>query len=304
MIQIPQNIVKKKKGIIKLLTICITLVIITGLYINNATNYVMVRFNELGPLSRNMVVYYNGFNLGRVGPLGPATAYKHTLVKVNLIGENINLPQNTTVFVGSFPNGDLYLQLAYPKSPSLNKMKRGDILEGISPYSLEQFMMGQNISGVTDVVSMHIIKALNSADAANQEIKVFFRAGTDLIKGNEKGIDTSIKNTISMTKNLAQMAENLNQTSKKLNNAVDETLLKNTTTNINDTTTNIKDTTGNISKATKDIDKTMKKVDDTISELNSTAKNLNYMTNGLNGTLSKRFAGIRILFGTPVKPKF
>ena len=184
----------------------------------------------------------------------------------------------------------------YPTSPSLNTIKRGDVLEGISASNLEQFMMGQNVSGVTDVVSMHIIKALNSADAANQEIKVFFHAGTDLINENKRGINTSVNNVISMTKNLADMAENLNQTSQKLNNAIDETTLR-------DTTTNIKDTTGNISRATKDIDKTMKKVDDTISQLNVTAENLNGITSGLNSTLSKRFAGMRILFGTPIKPK-
>ena len=83
---------------------------------------------------------------------------------------------------------------------------------------------------------------------------------------------------------------------KKINNALDEKSLK-------DTTSNIKNTTENLSEATKDIDKTMKKIDDTISQVNIAAQNLNSITSGVNETLSKRFGGMRIIFGTPIKPQ-
>lgn len=295
----PEDISKIKTRIPKLLAILITLLLITGIYIfmyNNNMYYVIIRFNELGALAKNMPAYYNGFRIGKVVDIEPDKDFKHTLVRVNLIRNNINLPQNTTVKVENFPNGELYLQFMYPESPSLKTIKRGDMLEGIAPYSLEQFMLGQNISGVTDIVTLHVIQALRATEIANLEIREFFKNTSTLVEENRAGISTSVNNISAMTKSLAQMAENLNQSSRKINNALDEKTLKNTTSNI-------KDSTDNISKATKDIGKTMKKVDDTIFQVNATAQNLNSITSGLNETLSKKFGGMRVMFGTTVKQK-
>lgn len=294
MTKFSKNILKQKKEIKKSLILLIIFLIAVGIYIYNMTYYVLVRFDELGPLTKNMAAYYNGFKIGKIVRIEPDDDFKHTLVKVNLFDQDINLPQNSTVNVQKFPNGELYLQFLYPNSPAFRTIKRGDILEGIAPYNLEQFMLGQNIAGVTDVVSQQIIKTLNATEIANIEIKIFFQNSSKLINENRKGINTSVNNTAVMTRNLAQAAENLNQTSKKLNNALDEKTLK-------DTTINIKETTENVAKATKDIDKTIKKIDDTISHANSAAENLNSITGGINGTLSKKFAGMRLLFGTPVK---
>jgi ABC-type transporter Mla subunit MlaD len=308
--KIKQNIPKVKKDIKRMSIILICFLAVTWLYIYNTRYYVIVRFNELGPITKNMAVYYNGFKVGKIASIEPDNDFRHTLVRVNLNAKNLKLPQNTTVYVENLPNGELYLQFVYPESPSLTTIKRGDVLEGISPYSLEGFMLGQNISGVSDVVSIHVIKALQATEIANIEMRNFFKNSSELVEGNSQEIKESTKNTAAMTKSLAEMAENLNQTSKKLNNSLDEkslrdstTNIRNSTSNINDSTSNIKETTENICKATKDIDKTMKKIDDTVSKANSTVENLNSMTTGLNETLSKRFGGARIMFGTPIKPK-
>lgn len=301
--EFPENFFKKKKNVNKLLIISIILLIISGIYIYNSTYYVIIRFDELGPLTKNMSAYYNGFKIGKIVRIEPDQDFKHTLAKVQLSHNDINLPQNTIVQVERFPNGELYLQFVYPSSPAFNTIKRGDMLEGITPYSLEQFMLGQNISGVTDVVSQHVIKTLNATEMANIEIKIFFQNASKVINENSKGINASVNNTNAMTKSLAQMSENLNQASKKLNNSLDETNLKGTTSNIKDATSNIRATTDNISQATKDIDKTIKKIDDTISQANATAQNLNSITSGLNQTLSKKFGGMRVMFGAPVQQK-
>lgn len=294
--KVEENILKKDKKFTKLLGLFLIFAGIIWLYIYNTSFYVTIRFGELGALAKNMPVYYNGFKIGKIVKIEPDVDFKHTIVRVNLDNKNINLPQNTTAKVENFPSGELYLQFVYPKSPSLGKMQRGDLLEGIAPYSPEQFMLGQNISGVTDIVSIHVIKALKATEIANMEMTNFFKNSSKLINENSKEINASVNNTVKMTKNLEQMAQNLNQASKKLNEAIDKEILK-------DTTYNIKDTTGNISKATKDIDKTMKKIDDTVSEANAAAKNLNSITSGLNEAMCKRFAGMRVMFGKPLKSK-
>lgn len=277
------------------------LLIIFWAYFYYTAFYVVIRFNELGPISKNMTAYYNGFKIGKITHIGPDSNFQHTLVKVNFNSKDVDLPQNVTVYVERFPNGELYLQFIYPQSPSLRKLKRGDILEGIAPYSLEQFMLGQNVSGVTDVVSIHVIKALQATEVANQEMRAFFENTSKVITENNKAIKASVDNTAAMTKSLAQTADNLNQASKKINNAIDETILKNTTVNVMDSTSSLKDITQSIAIATKDMDKTMKKVDDTVTQVNAAAENLNTMTSGINQTLSKRFGGMRIMFGTSVK---
>lgn len=297
------NNISKKEKRLSGLALFLLLVGVVWFYFYATTFYVIVRFDELGALAKNMPAYYNGFKIGKIVSIEPDVDFKHTIVRVNLDNKNINLPQNTTAKVESFPNGELYLQLVYPKSPSLRTMQRGDLLEGIAPYSPEQFMLGQNISGVTDVVSIYVIRALKATEIANMEMTNFFKNSSKLINENSEGIIEIVNNTVFITETLGQMSENLNQTtknlnqtSKKINGSIDEKTLK-------DTTLNVKATTENISKATKDLDKTVKKVDDTISELNATAKNLNSITSGLNQTLGQRFGGMRVMFGKPVKSK-
>ncbi len=285
----------------KILIISICILIIVCIYIYNNTYYIFVRFNELGPVSKNMSAYYNGFKVGKIVQIDPDEDYKHTIVKVKLIAKNLKLPQNTTVQVKSFPNGELYLQFIYPQNSSLKLLCRGDMIEGITPYSLEEFMLGQNVSGVTDMVSIHVIKALDAMGVANMEMENFFRNTSKVIEGNRESIDASIHNVEDMTKSLAKTAENLNNASAKINKSLDTDVLKNSTLNIRDSTSNIKETTENINKATKDIDQTIKKLDSTMSEVNSAAANINQITGGLKQTLSKKFGGMRVILGTPIK---
>jgi len=281
----------------KMFIILAALITLCAIYFyNNSSFYVIIRFDELGALTKNMAAYYNGFKIGKIVRIQPDKDFKHTLVKVNLIYKDIKLPQNTTVHVQNFPNGELYLEFLYPDSPSFKALKRGNLLEGIAPYSLEQFMLGQNISGVTDVVSLHVIQALKATEIANMEMKNFFENTSKIIRENSDEIQASTKNAQAMTKSLAQMADNLNQTAKKLNNALDTATLK-------DSTINIKTTTENISQATKDLGKTMKKVDETVAQIQATSENLNSITSGVNETLSKKFGGVRLMFGKPVSPR-
>lgn len=300
--KLTETLIKIIKASKKLLIFLAVTGLIVGIYLYFSAFYIIIRFNELGPLTKGMSAYYNGFRIGKISSIEPDKDFKHTLVKVNFVQKNINLPQNSTVQMERFPNGELYLQFIYPSSPSFKTLQSGDMIEGMAPYNLEQFMLGQSVAGVTDMVSLHIIKALNSADVANQQMQIFFKTTSKLINENNTGINAAVNNTVNMTKNLAQASQNLNLASKKLNNAIDSSLFKDATVNIKDTTANIKDTTGNIANATKDIDKTVKKIDDTITQLNATAENLNMITNGVNQTLSKKFGGMRVLFSSSTKP--
>ena len=296
-----KNIGEKRNRISKPFLIMIFLVAAVWAYIYFSTFYIIVRFDELGRISKNMSVYYNGFKVGKIVSIEPDRDFKHTLAKVVFSVKKLNLPDNTKVELKSFPSGELYLQLVYPSSVSLKNLKRGALLEGNAPYNLEQFMLGQNISGVTDVVSIYVIRALNAMEVSNMEMKMFFENTSLIMTDNRQAINESInnftimsENLAEMAKNLNQMAKNLNETSAKVNRALNTDIIKGSTQNLNETT-------GNINEATKGLGDTMAKIDDTINHANSVAKNLDCITTGLNHTLSKRFGGMRVMFGTPVK---
>lgn len=267
-----------------------------GFYLYNANDYVIVRFDELGSVGKNMNAYYNGFKVGRIISVEPDVDFKHVLAKLKFNTKNINLPQNTTVRVQSFPTGELYLEFIYPQSPSLKPIVRGTVLEGIAQYNVEEFMQGQNVSGMTDIVTVHVVRTLRATEIANQEIQLFFRNASSLVNENRKGVKKSVNNAEKMTANLAQMAANLNDLSDKLNKSIDENALK-------QTTSNVKDSSENIAKLTQDLDKTVNNIDATVDEFHSAAQHLNAVTSGLNTSLSKRFGGMRVMFGTPTSGK-
>lgn len=254
--------------------------------------YVLIRFKELGPLTKNMTAYYKGFVIGKSTSVGPDEDYKASIVKVVLKHENTMLPSNTFVIVGQFPNGQNYLEFIYPDKPTLRLMGKGDVLEGITSYSLEQFMHGQTRSGTTDLVSENVIKTLNTTDETNREIQNFFATASEVLQENRQNIKQTTQNTAKMTASLAQSAKNtvsmtasLAQSAKTLNEA----------------TENIKTTTADINKATKDTDKTTNKIHSTMSEFHAAAANINKITAGMLRVLNKKFAGMRILFGRPIQ---
>lgn len=96
---------KNKNLIYRVLFICI---ITTGIYFIYQMlfgNYVLVRFKDLGPLTKNMPVYYKGFVIGKTTHVGPDEDYKASIVKVKLNNEYKKLPKNTFVIVQNFPTG-------------------------------------------------------------------------------------------------------------------------------------------------------------------------------------------------------
>lgn len=282
--KLSEIILKHAKAIFNLLIIVGVLLGLYWVYQTFYEYYVFVRFKELGPLTKNMAAYYKGFVIGKVTNIGPDDDYKASIVKVVINNENTRLPSNTFVVVQKFPDGQNYLEFIYPDKPALRLMQKGDVLEGIANYSLEQFMHGQTRWGVTDVVSEYTLKALDSADETNREIRMFFKEASEILRENRQSIKQTAQNTEKMTESLAKAAENLNKTSQ----------------NFIEISQNIKTTTTDINNSTKGMDKTTNKISSILSQIQATATNLNKITAGLLQVLSKRFAGMRIMFGKPL----
>ncbi len=286
-----ESIAKHGKIIINWIVIIIFLSGMYWIYQTFFEYHVYVRFKELGPLTKNMPVYYKGFIVGRVRNIGPDDDYKASIVKIIINEKNIKLPANTFVIVQKFPNEQNYLEFIYPDKPSLRFMSRGDILEGIAHFSIEQFMHGQVRMGTSDIVSENVLKALSSAEKTNLALQDFFSTASVILKENRQNIKQTVKNTTVITSSLAQAAKNTSDFTENLVQA---------TQNISESSKNFKTTTTDVNEATKNLGKTSEKIDSIITDVQQTASNLNKITTGIYRLLCKRFAGVRIFLGRPI----
>lgn len=270
--------------------------------------FVMVKFVELGPLYNSMPVYYKGYKIGKTKNIKPSEDYKYTLVRIILYPKKLGLPENISAKVKKLESGKDYIELIYPKEPSSNNLRNGSIIEGKTSMDIQSFMSAQADSGALTSMSDNLSKTLTSAEKTSNEIKAFFADTRVILKDNRQNLRATTENTAETMENLALMSGSLADLTSKINNSIPEDKIKNTISNIDKSSTNIKESTESLKSilisidiATKNLDKTIAKIDSTIDEANKIAINIKKMTAGFCDVLGKRFAGMRIIFGKPMK---
>ena len=72
-------------------------------------------------------------------------------------------------------------------------------------------------------------------------------------------------------------------------------------TSIDESVKNVQTLTSSLNGTTQSINTAMPRIDTTLYETQSLVSNANAITCGIRQTLSKRFGGLRILFGKTVK---
>jgi ABC-type transporter Mla subunit MlaD len=264
--------------------------------------YINARFSELGPLSQSMPVYYKGYKIGKTKEIKPSEDYKYTLVSILLFPKNLKLPENTFAKVKKLGIGRNYIELEYPQKPSEKFLSRGGIIEGKTSVDIESFMSAQADSGALSSITDNASKTLKSMDEMSQDIGAFFSLFTLILDDNRDNLKQS-------SKNMAQMSNHLNQISSKLDNSIKPNTFKNSLNNVEKSsanvqaaTDNLKQITQNLNTATKDLDKTVAKIDSTVTEANAITITIRKITCGFHAMLSKRFAGMRLIFGKPIEP--
>ena len=175
-----KNIGEKRNRISKPFLIMIFLVAAVWAYIYFSTFYIIVRFDELGRISKNMSVYYNGFKVGKIVSIEPDRDFKHTLAKVVFSVKKLNLPDNTKVELKSFPSGELYLQLVYPSSVSLKNLKRGLFSNGLSDVTIST----TGVAGPTGGTLTKPVGLTYIAIGTKDKVHVF----RHIFKGNRKDV--------------------------------------------------------------------------------------------------------------------
>lgn len=280
----------------KIYFIILTIVIlIIGFLLYNKLAFLnlVVKFDELEPFDKQMNVYYKGFKIGKTTKIYPDKDYQNTYLKLKLHPHNINLPDNITARIRKSALNN-YINIEYPDSPSLSKIKNYDVIKGKITRDLNTTIterLGED--GIVEIVD----DATGLIESANTTVK---NLGDIFAQVND--ILTDMRGDILLaSSNLAKTTTNLKEMSSKLNNSVDEKGMKVSVKNIEETTENIKQITQELNGITLQIDRaTVPIVNSVLCETNSTMKNVKEITGGIKNTLKKHMGLGRLIFGRPI----
>ena len=264
-------------------------------------------FEDLEPFPKNLNVYYKGFKLGRTVRVHPSKDFTDTHVEMILNAKNLSLPDNTTAKIKTKNKKD-YIELEYPNAPSITYLKNHSMILGKKGLNIGDYIDKQAEAGGLDEIKDNLNNTVASAGDTLDALTELFGTANDILKD----LRPSLKIT---AENLAITSNNLKDASEELNKSLKPKRLQNSFANIEQTTLNIERTTKNFENSSLNINKTtehinndtVKILDCVIANFNSIIDNVNIILNNTNDivqgfkvTLSKRFAGIKIMFGKPM----
>lgn len=287
---------KFKTPIIILIILLMLLWIFQDLFHKQIT----AEFTELTPFSKNMPVYYKGFKVGKTVKIKPNKEYTATRIKIILFPHDLILPANVIAKIKTRDKDFDYIELEYPTSPELKKLKNGDVIEGKTSLDLKDILQQQADAGALNDVSERIVQTLDSVKDTSKALTNLFETIEDTIIQNQKNLETT-------SYNLAQMSKNMNSLTTKIDDSMTQKQLKNIANKISLTSNHLEKTTKNLENITKNIDDSTQSLNSTMNGINTSVQNVSgitcdvrKITYGLSNTMQKNFSGFRLLFGKAV----
>lgn len=266
-------------------------------------NHITVKFAHSGPLYKNMPVYFRGYKIGQSLDVKPSEDYKHTLVKVWLYPRNPKLPEDVTAKVKKLNPNENYIDLINFDETLTEVLKNGSTIDGEPAFDLDAFLSDIDDSGVLIPLLQNFSDVLVSANKTSEEIRNFFSDSRLVVNDNRQSLKEA-------SQNFNQTSKSLKKLTSKFNNSITEDKLNNTTSGVDKSVTNIqaasesiKNITSSVDCATRNLSQTVVNLDSALCETKAVATNAKAITGGLRETLGKRFAGLRLIFGQPLKEK-
>ena len=269
-----------------LIVLGIILLILIGAYINYRMHYIKVKaeFEQLEPFPDSLPVYYRGFKLGRSTKVYPSKDFTKTYVELVLNINELALPENSAIKI----------KTKNKKDPSVEYLKNGSTMKGEVCYNLSSYLSAQAENGGFDDLQDNLNTTISAAGDTLEALTTLLNTGNEILVDAKPDINKSVKNLTVATENLADLT-------KKMNTSAKSEYLDNTFKNVNDTTENIEKITAHSASITEKIDKqTVNLVDCLIKNINNVVLNINEIVCGLKSTLSKKFGGMRLIFGKPI----
>lgn len=259
--------------------------------------YLTVEFNEARPVRNKIPVYYKGYRIGKVDKIKPSKDFKSTKITIVLYPRHLQLPSNTTALLTRDKRGNNFetdfINLIYPEEPTETILKSGDNIIGVTTVDIESFFSEKAISGELDAITKNANSLLEDLQTTSQALTMLMQILQDTVNENRP----AIKNT---TENLAEMSNQLKNFATKLNNSVDQKEIQSTLSNLNETSNNVVTITNDLNSITKSINTKTSNITNSLNNADKITNDLATITTGLKTTMSKNFAGFRLLFGKPI----
>lgn len=250
---------------------------------------IIIHFNDLEPLRERLSVYYNGFKIGRSIKIYPGKDYKSTLMDIRVDLRKLRLPANTTATLRRKDKKD-YIELVYPKSPYLEKLKNNDIIEGYLGINFEHYLQDQAESGGLDEIKENVNTTIVSAGKTFDSLTLMIDILADILKDVQPIAINTVKNFELTSKNLAEASLEINKSISK--GYIDKSLY-----NIQLTSDNLVLTTKNTTGFTDGLNKQSSiLVNCLLKNLNSLVCNINIIVENVKDTLNKNLGGLRLIF--------
>ncbi len=252
--------------------------------------HIFVKFVKSGPLFKGMPVCFRGYKIGQTQEIILSEDYKYTLVKIVLFPKNPKLPKDIEGVVKKHDFLRNYIDLIASDEPSTKLLENGDIIKGIPFYDTGTFL--------AEVADSKLIQNFSNTalnlNSAGTEIKSFFSDSRSVLMDNRQNLKST-------TSSINKITTDLNTSFNKNKLGDTASSVEKTANNIQIATENIKNITQSVDCATRNLDKTVAKIDSTMSKANAVASNAKVITGGFREVLGKRFAGLRLIFGKPLK---
>lgn len=271
-----------------------------GIYrLNNL--HVTAVFDELEPFPHNINVYYKGFRLGRSTKVYPSKDFTQTYVDMNLHMDDFSLPDNITAKVKTKNKRD-YIELIYPDMPSVTYLKNHSKIKGEKGINFASFIQDQADSGGLDDLTGNLSETVEDAGETMKALTDLFHTANDILVDLRPSLKESGENLAITTRNLSVASDNIANVSVGINRSAKPKILDNTFSNIELITRNLELTTSNTALLTKRADReTVLLLNCLLKNANKVVLNINDIIKGFKVTLSKRFAGMRLIFGKPLE---
>lgn len=257
------------------------------------TTKITIHFEDLEPLEQHLPVYYNGFKIGHTTKIYPNKDYKSTMVDTRLVLKKLVLPANTSAVIRRKDKKD-YIELEYPDAPYIEHLRHKDVIEGHLGVNFEHFLQDQAENGGLDEIKENLNTTVVSLGQTFDAITDLVNEANEILKDARPLIQDSVNNINITSKNLADSSSEIKTSIEK--GYVDKALY-----NLEQTSGNLVITTQNTSGFTEGLNKQSNVLlNCLLKNLNTVVCNVNKIIIGVGETLSKKFGGLRILFGKTI----
>ena len=253
------------------------------------TTKITIHFEDLEPLKQHLPVYYNGFKLGHSTKVYPDKDFRSTLVDIRIILKDLELPANTSAILRRKDKKD-YIELEYPNSPYIERLRHKDVIKGHLGVGFEQFLQNQAENGGFDEIKENVNQTNISAGQTFDALTGMISVMTDILKDVQPLIQDSVNNVNIASKNLAD-------SSSRIKDSIDKGYIDKSLYNLQNTSENLALSTKNTNLFTEGLNsKSSVLLNCMLKNINNLICNINKIVISVGDTLNKKFGGLKLIF--------